>query len=420
MVEVNYSLQTDESIRQTLSTSFQTLDVIPAADLQASTSYILVVYAQIGGDAANDNNEFRVTVEGTPITGAFGTLEPQLLSSSIGHFYWFVRKITTDASPADIVFEHRSTDGTTNSQCSRSQMFCIKVDDTDTDGDALHSGDYAYSESSGVLDITVANTWVNGQSVTIGNGSDDYMVLWYGRVGSGPGTGTECDSRVDVGGTKYALQTTSRSAGSTRTHAGGMLYLAAPATSTTVQAEFTSNTTLGDIDDNAIVAIRLNRFEDFAGVRDTASHPTSVSSADTDFLAATLTHTTSTAASRDWIFFGMVNVSHAEASKQIDTYMDQASVLLSGAHSGRPLTEHDPDSITNNMLIGVKNLANSVDVDIDVGVQEESDVTPSPTINEGVVVGFTAEISSGAAPDTTENDGGVGRGIGLGIARGIA
>lgn len=394
MTEIAYALTTSEAIHTHATTTWTTKVSISSAGLEDSTDYLLICSALVGGDNAGVNTyNVRLSLDGTnTLDGSYGRHEPVSTPTSEGGEYFYCNKITTAATAQDIVFQMRQVSGTDTGSVCRVQMLAIKVDDTDTASDALHSDDYkvAYTETN--VEIVVGGTFYDGESVVAGNGSDDWVVLAFGNHTSG--STASAQQRLNVGGTITDQSFWFRNDGADRLCTGVMNYLPALATDTTVKAQYSSGSTLGDITQNGIVMIRLNAFEDFAGIRDTASHPTNITPVDTDVLGATLTHTTSTAATRDWVFFGQVHIEQNESTKRIDHFMDHAGVIFAGDHSGRYRKASGGAPIINSIIFDTVSIADATDTDIDMGVQEEADTSPVSTIESGVIFGFTTELAS--------------------------
>ena len=394
MTEIAYGIINSESVQTTTSTSWQDVGTIASTAFEGSKEYLVIAFGQMGGSSngVSDYNARLSVVFDDTLPGTYTNVRPLTAGNNYGNGVAAAIKITQAATPTALKFQIRNITGLTTTHVNRVQMVAFKVDPTDTDSDALHSGDYAYSDNTAQVDA-VAATWVDCESITIGDGASDWLIIFSARQKTGAGASASLDLRLDVGGTQYDETKTVRQNGDENRTDMVIHYVSALASSTTVKGQFRSNTALGDLTDNQIMAIRLNAFEDFDGTRDTTG--ATISAADTDYTAATLTHTTSTAATRDWFFLGQVNTSWNEAGKNIDHWMDQNDVVFAGDHSGRYLEFRGSTNITNGVLFNTYSLADGVDTDITIGVQEESDVSPTSSINSGIIVGFTLELAAG-------------------------
>jgi len=426
MAALAYAMTINDATASNTGTTWNGVRNIPNTSLAANTQYVLIMNCLVGGSDNNSNAfEVRTTAESVELAGGYKRFEPHRASAGPdGHKYYLLWDFTTDGTPTDVNFALRLTASGPTGYAPRTQMLAIPVDSTDTDPTALHSGDYAFAKTETLVDITVADQWEDGTSITIGDGTSDWLVFWFGKVGNGSGTNAYHRSRLNVGGTTYNAEEYGRADTQDRLLMGGCMFLSAVASSTTIKPQFASSSTLGDIDANSVFAIRLNAFEDYAGTRNTT--PTNVTAADTDTLGGTLTHTTNHVGdvARDWLFFSNLNVTFGENAKRIDFFMDQGGTLLSGDHDGTytedALSSANGTAAVNGMLFNTKNLADNIDVDIDGGVQEEADVTPQPVINEANIIGFTTEFAAAGAGTSDVNYSGANRGIARGVARGVA
>ena len=384
---------TETNFTHTGNTNWDNTASISSTSIQNAT-YLVIGSALVGGNATTDNFEFHFREGTTNIDNSYARVDPGSghTTAQYGQPHFTVSKRAFGGS-SNFNHSQKLVSTTTDTvHTTRVNMCMIKVDDADTDTDALHSGDYEYSVDTLQVDA-VANTWVDLESIVIGNGSDDYLIVCSCYQKPGAATAT-FDHKLNIAATDYDELTLKRT--STNQNASSMImhYLAAPAASTTVKHLFRSNSALGDIQQNAILAIRLNAFDDYAGIRDTTNVP--ITTADTDFVGATLTHTTdhSSAGTEDWVFLGWSQIALGDNGKRIDNYMDQATVDIAGAHTGTWKKIYDSDSPFATgpyCLIAGRNMANATDVDVDMGHQEEGDVVPNPVIETTSIVGFTKE-----------------------------
>jgi hypothetical protein len=406
-VQIN-TQNVESSTTHTGDTNWYVSTSIGNANIDAA-DYIVFCASLIGGSTETENYVAQLA-EGTgEIDNSYIRTDITSGNSGTNHgvtHYGLWKKTFSGTSNFNHQIGLDSTPTTDTVSTARVSLVMIKVDDTDTATDALHSGDYEFSGNASQVDVEsgTINTWIDLESITIGNGSDDYLIIATARQKGGSFSGT-FDYRIDAGG--VVTDTLHRKRASTNEYisAGIMTYLTAPSTDTIVKAQFQTNTSLGDIGSNAIVAIRLNAFDDYAAVRREGSPYVDITAVDTDTIGATLTHTTdhTSASTEDWMFFGWSQISEKDTSKRLDTFMDQGGVTIAGDHSGSYQDTYDndtPGAIWGHALVNERNMADATDVDVEFGHQEEGDVTPNPVIETTTIVGFTKEKASGPPPAT--------------------
>jgi hypothetical protein len=372
---------------------------ISSASIDAA-DYIVFTAAWVGGDATSVvRYAFDVAQGSTQLANSWSKFEMPAGygSSNYGQGHHCLWKETFSGSSN---LNHRQqlvTDNTRTVHTIRTNMVMIKVDDTDTATDALHSGDYEMSQTETDVE-PVAETWVDCESVTIGDGSDGYLIIAVARQGTGS-FGGECQFRLNVGGTPE--ESIKRKRENTECIYSDCLvtYLAAPAASTVVKTQYYSNTEVGNhVVSNAILAIRLNAFDDYAGIKDTT--PVPITTDDTDYTGATLTHTTdhTSGTTEDWFFIGWSQLDNKDNSKRYEDWLDQAGTTIAGAHNNntwRFTWDNDtPFSKGGHCLFATRNMSDTTDVDVTMGVQEEGDVSPAADIERTNIIGFTHEKTS--------------------------
>ncbi len=396
MAEVDYNeINTTTDYSHTGNTNWDTQTSVAAANIQNADYLVIGSFLQ-GGNAINTAYfSFRVAEGSTELDSSFSetTVESGRNTAAYGKPASVLSKHSFGGSSNLNVQIRTLTSSSNTAYLPRASLLMIKVDDTDTDTDALHSGDYEYSYSGTQVDA-VADTWVDLESITIGNGSDDYVVFarCLQRTGSFSGT---LDHRLDVGGSPVEQSEQKRSNSGEYIPGFIMTYLAAPAASTVVKHQYRSNSALGDVSSNSIMAIRLNAFDDYTGLLNTSD--LTMSSNDTDY-QRTLTHTSdhSTGTAENWLAFGWSQIDWDANNKQIDTYLRQgSSTIFAGTQTGDAGYVYKNDSpypLSADWVCGAVNIADNTDIDIDFGHQEESNASGSgPTIKRMSIVAFTAE-----------------------------
>jgi hypothetical protein len=399
MAEVDIQVLESTTINShTGNTNWATAESISSANIQAA-DYLVIGCGLFNGSTNDVGYRCECTNGITTIGNSFQELRG--MNTRLGGNYgqpWAVLQKETFTGSNDFNVRYRTTNSANTVYVNRTNVVLIKVDDTDTDDDALHSGDYEISVNTSNVEVITPGNWEDLESVTIGDGSSDYLI--FGRATSRGGSfGAYYDLRLVVGGTPVEEVQMKRRGTACYETQYIMRYLAAPATDTVVELEFRTDSSLADIWANGIVAIRLNAFDDYAGIR--ATPALDIDNEDEDHVAATLTHTTNhtSGSAEDWIFFGWSQIDDNESEKSIDTYMDQGATptTIAGTHTGRASTRFDDDSpypITCHGLIGTASVANSTDVDVELGHQEENSATTPSTIQIASIVGFTKEKAS--------------------------
>ncbi len=154
-----------------------------------------------------------------------------------------------------------------------------------------------------------------------------------------------------------------------------------------------------DIDHNAIFALRLNAFEDFAAVRDVSD--TNITATTTDTVTGTLGHTVDTAASRNWFFLGFCNNDVGNNNKQTARRIEDSSLgVIDGNTTADVWQNGSTDSVPILLANELASIADTTVLDIDFIVQEAADVTPQPVIIETIIAGFTWELAAGGTEFT--------------------
>ena len=395
-----HTVTSETNHTNTGNTNWNVVDSIGAASIEAA-DYIVFCSALIGGDTTNVNFEWILHEGNTTIPNSHSKIRPAntYATTNHGQSYGALWK-ETFGGVSNFNFKQKLTATTTETvHTLRTNMVMIKVDDTDTDTDALWTGDYEMAQLATETGA-VTDTWVDLESITIGNGSDDYLIISSARFGTGS-TATILYELMVGGVTAESLSRKRLNSGET-INESIVTFLAAPATDTIVKTRFQANTSLGDCESNAIVAIRLNAFDDYAGVHDTT--PVAIVAADTDYVGATLTHTTAhtSAAAEDWFIIGFSQLDNLDNQKRYEDWMDQGVTTIAGAHNNNTwhytYDNSDPFSVGWSCMFAERNMANATDLDVDYGHQEEGDVVPNASIEITNIIGFTLEKKPPTTP----------------------
>ena len=359
---------------------------IASSELTGDANYLLAIMANVGGNNTSANDfRYRLNAGGV-LTGSEARHEPRRSGNNNGHQFGWVGTYTAPSTPVDINLQSNS-DGANACLISDYHAIAINLDD-------LAGADYATDEDTTSNANVASGSWTNGASITIGDGSSDWLVI----ASSHWLIDSASDSlrfRIDAGGTGRAEIQLEGEDTAEEYCVATMTYLAAPA-SQTVQAQIRTTAGNHDCDRTFIAAIRLDAFEDHAGARTTTG--TSITGVDTDTTVETLAHTTSTAAARDWVFFGMAINDVGEDSKLTERRLEDSTLGIAAGNITRQSAQHGDTDLVPMLLIGeLTSVADSTALDIDYIVQEDGDVTPNPEIVEASIVGFSSEL----APSTT-------------------
>lgn len=382
-----------DTARTTSSATFVQLgggaDGIPSTDLAANTKYLLLASYGVGGNSTSVNEfEFQMSGEGATLSYSHSQIESRRVSA--GQHYFYLTEITTDASPSDCYMEFKGN-GTDTARVEYQWQLMLAVDD-------LAAGDYVYDEDTTALTSLDNSAWTDGASVTIGNGVSDYLVAIFAHCGV-DSTTAGIRVRLDVNGTAFDHIELEGEDTVEEFCIGAFLCVANPGTNVTAKVQVqTDSATAGlmDIDCTRIMAIRLNAFEDNFFERDATDVP--ITAIDTDFTVAATTHTTATAASRDWVIGGYTVQDVGEHTKMTRRRIDEATLgTLIGGHSADRLCQHGAtDQVPSSWAVVQAGIANATSLDLSLVIQEDTDVTPNPSNIDGNLFGFTLELAAAA------------------------
>jgi hypothetical protein len=401
MAEIGYTIVTDDTTRTNATTSWvtPTNGKILGSTLDANTNYLLLVVCVVGGDNVEVNTfEWRVieTVGGAR-TASGQRLEPRFSAATIGSPYVFMEKVTTDATPTgnDYEFQLRVNTGANTCRVQSSMMLAIKLDDITENTDWFYAND-----TTSNVDVSSAS-WTNGASITIGDGISDYLVIGTSHWLIDSVT-DETRMQIDVGGTGHA-ETGLEGEDLVEEHCvGTMTYVAAPASSTTVRVQIRTNAGAHDCDNSTIFALRLNAFEDYAGTRNTT--PTEITATATDFISGTLSFTTDTVATENWLFVGQGMYYSEHPEKNTKRRLEDTGLGVVAGDSTQ-MIGFNGDAIAGNqkvpmMIFGeAASVADATSITLEYTVIEEVDVVPQPSVDDTSVVGFTWELAPVVASD---------------------
>ena len=390
--------QTNATTTWTTPTGFE----ITGAALDANSTYLLLVSAIISGNLTTvDLYEFRTfdAKAAGQLGESYARLKPRIADARSGYPYLFMTQVTTDASPTgdDYEFQFRVNTGTDTAQIADFYMLAIKTDD-------ITASDFKYNDHT--TDINDPVTWTDGASVTLGDGSSNWLVISTMKCVPDLATADSCMGRLSVDAvTRNGIRDEHIDLDENFVM-GWASYLAAPASSIVVKNQVQSFSGNWDITNNTIFALRLDAFEDHNGVWDTTSVP--ITGFDTDFITATSAFTTVTVATENWLWLGDQHYSVGTGGEQMSYRLnDSTRGLIAGSTNTEYVENRDNAADQRHVFWGEDaSVANSTAYDVDHIVQENTGVTPQPVVDETVVVAFTWELATGgggAVPITVDH-----------------
>jgi hypothetical protein len=404
MAEIGHSINMDYSAMFTNGTStwdeVSTTMTIPAVDLDGNSEYLVLTSMLVGGASTADNEmEFRVAANGTQLDFSHARVEPRAATNTQGSVYFWFDRYTTPPAPVAVEPEHRHISGTLNCFAGFGGSIALKLDD-------LVENSQFYWDEDLTNHTGLDNTaWTDGASITIGDGVSDYLIFYFAHQIVDNGTSNGLKVRVNVGGT--ALRHIQFEGEDTIEEycVGSMAVVNAPAASTVVknQMQLAGPTTgSNDVDCNRIIAIKLTDvFEDYgafvtAGTNTIANTDTWVPSTGQKDI------TTSTGASRDWLWFGVMTVDCGDGDKRLNRRLrdiERTTDLIDGNNStGHTRNNDTADEVPLNMFDEELAVANATAIGLRMSAQEEADVVPEPLIRDKFSGGFTFELVADPRP----------------------
>jgi len=357
-------------------------------ELEGSTDYILIARIGFGGDNTSLNDyEMRIAEDGVgELTGSHVRIEPRRADLDKYQSHLYIRKVTTAATPNDYQVEFKSL--TTFAHIAGSELIMIKLDD-------LGSGDWAY-DNDAVDNSFVAGVWEDGASITIGNGTSDWLIINTAHWQIDSASADDCKGRIDVDGTPVAFYQLEAEDAVEELVFGTFHYAAALAADTVVKNEFTNTAGAQDVLDNSIFALRLNAFADHAGDRNTDT--TTIDAISTTVQPITLTHTVDVPRDHEpWAAFASTlignlstNALRTSSSIRDDTDVDFVGNDDTSASANQLIQCASSDTVPC-LRIGEITEPDATDLDWDLSVEGEWANTGD--CDEQILVGFTWELA---------------------------
>ncbi len=395
MTEIRHSVNKSfGTVHSSSSSSFVGISTdmeIDSADLDGNTEYLLISHMIVGGASTSQNDfVFRTAASGSDLGKSYHRTEPRQSSSGNGQGYFWIDRYTTPATPVTIRQEFAHLAGTTNAYAGSGGLIALCLDDLTEDTD------FFWDEDNTLYQNISRDNWTSGVSVTIGDGSSDYLILVCAHWLINNATSASPEMRLNVGGSSREEWQHEGEDTAEEFTVGFMGVVTAPAASTDVTLEYSmagTGTGGNDLDRMAIIAIRLDAFEDhFAGRVTTTESMTVV---DTWYDGgSSISHTTNTAAARDWLQFGHAFVDVNENNKRLHRRLRDTTRNISKAvdTSFWQAPNETTDFVSLFSIDEDLAIADNTAMTWFMQAQEETDVSPAPIVEEKNVAGFTFEL----------------------------
>ena len=237
---------------------------ISYASMEANEDYAVFVRAYSGNSTSTTTplNKVRLTKGGSLVPGSDKFYESPGVTIDLIGFPYFFGGIVNSGASGDLQLEHLSGNGADTHFVNNVTIMMIKVDDLILDTNIFHDVNTRLVElDDGNFPPT---SWEDtGSSVTIGDGTSDYLVFGSVRIQDFLTGGNEVYIRVNDGATQIGGQEGPRGDSSDQHTLGFIQLWEAPAASTTLTVEATCLGNPVDKVYSSIIAIRLDAFVDY-------------------------------------------------------------------------------------------------------------------------------------------------------------
>ena len=349
----------------------------------------LLNYIVGGSQTGYAGNNTRIVADGVELANSRTQYEPPFSGSSDGMAFQHVRRYTSLGAGLTANYEpsQRTAAAAVGRQAhmARGTLNFMRLDFM------VENQDWFYADSAVELTALDDTAWVDGQSVTIGDGVSDYVV-WTEALIDMNSISNDIRGRIFDGTAGFMEWAIEASDTSDVPAFGTMMYFAAPAKGTVITAQYRAETATApsDIEFNSIFALRLDIFEDHAGVYD--ADVTSITVLDTDTIVQTLTHTTEHVGGADrwWQGWGACIVNEGDTRKRIDTKLQHSGGgYFTNGNTDRSACEAQTDKMPLQVN-GATREPSGADLDWDLVLQEETNLgATDPACIESCMVGFT-------------------------------
>lgn len=401
MTALAYAYATAQANVTSTSTSFvdmSTSSDINAADLQGGEEYLIIARTLLNGNNGNQHYEMQIEAGGSEISGSSlsnSLIEPRRGGAAFGHEQMFLHRYTCPAIAVDISQQFKAPSGYTVQSAHR-EILALKLG---SDSDALTENSAFYWSEDSTSHTSLDNSaWTDTASVTIGDGSSDYLVI---AVVHAEVNSTSQSLRVRIGGdvTGAPLDDYLELEGEDTSevwNCGYSAVLEAPAASTVVTVQVqTDDSTSGafDVTNCRLVAIRLDSFEGHTIRNTSTATALSVEDAWTE-LEANIALTTA-AATRDVICFTGFGYTTGDTNKAVRLRIQDDSLgNFPQSEFGTSVSNGSADR-RYTYAIGINpSISASTSLSIDIDAMETADVAPAPARLNSHTALFVTELAA--------------------------
>lgn len=399
MAEVGHVIHVDSTLYTTTSSTFSSptgVDILNT-ELDGSSDYFVWFWAGINARDTTQRVGCRVHDGTSALANSTSEREARNAGSEALHVYNFMDRFTTPVTPVTYSLEFASLDNTTTCHINEARSLAIKLDD-------LQSADFFYDEDDTDRTSLSNVTWTDTASVTIGDGTSDYVVFLTTSWLIDSTSTDNINIRLEVGGVDRYFYTETGNDLNDILSVGGVTVIKAPAASTVVnvQVQAGDSPAINDQVNARIFALRLDAFEDFMAVYSDGVQATH-SVVDTTAEVETVSKTTSTVATEDWCtiggFVSSTSINNGGAMQGIMQFDDDGGgeTTLCGDLTNADTQWNSSDVDQDNRIwagIGeVPTVANGSTLRIDMDSREDADVSVSYTIDDTCLAAFTWELA---------------------------
>lgn len=340
-------------------------------------------------DAAEMNVQYTLNTNNANHGDVHAAHEPRRTGTNNGHQAFGMWKFNVGASPQDSELRHREAGSAATATVYMNRAYVLELDVTHL----IDGQDYVWVDAAPTEITNIGSTWEDGEEITLPDDChlsewlilttthwriDDWNDLLEGRILQGASTAHNgYTMEAEDNQEEWMIPM--------------MTVISYPTAGETVKIQFQSDVaSTNDIEWQAIFAIRLDLFEDYAWVRNTSG--VAITAADTDFVAATLTHTTNhkRGMNRRWIFFANSIITYTQDALRTRSFLYQNSVRFTEGENETQVNCGSADEMPI-IMIGEIPMDDATDLDIEMVLQEDVTANQS-SADDTLIVGFTPEL----------------------------
>ncbi len=396
MAAVNHFYNEELTKQANATTSFVTLTSILGSALSATTNYLIVARAMISGSNTNQIFTFRVSTadDSTIAAKSEVIIETKSANDEKGGIYFFVHSFQTDASPADIILEHKSPSVSFSSQADQMSLEAIDLDD-------LGSPNYFETISADPGASTDAYPTVQADEFTIAGsslGTDEWLVLAYQHTqvnNTANNFRVEALAAVDASSSSVVGTDENEGEDTNEIRTSGFTVRHKASSGTPNFAIQTWTGTANGFYDRGgyAIALKTSAFADFKSVYTAGS--ASISTTEATFGTITSYSPSVTA---DHLLFGMWNGTLTSDSPEQNMHIEDDTVEMRTGDSAIALAV-DYDA-TANPILSLFHQDNILSSDTSTyTLRGTSDLTTESVENRWLII-LSLELAGGAGPQT--------------------